>query len=138
MAPAKSTPGSSDARRSLGRQGEALAAEYLISQGYQILERNVRTLYGEIDLIACQPAGAPGVRSATLVFVEVKTRSSSAYGYPEESVTTSKQIHLIQSAQAYLQDHPEKAGDWRIDVIAVRISRSGGKPEIKHFENAVH
>jgi putative endonuclease len=138
MAATKRSSASSDARRSLGRRGELLAAEYLLSRGYQILERNVRTPYGEIDLIVSQPAGIAGACSTSLVFVEVKTRSSSAFGYPEESVTASKQIHLIHSAQAYLQDHPESSGDWRIDVIAVRIVRGEGQPEIKHFENAVH
>lgn len=138
MAAANGNPARRNARAALGRRGETLAAEYLQSQGYQILERNVRTPYGEIDLIACQPAGMAGATHTTLVFVEVKTRSSSAFGYPEESVTASKQIHLIQSAQSYLQNHPERAGDWRIDVIAVRTHRGGSKPEIKHFEDAVH
>jgi putative endonuclease len=129
---------SGDARQSLGRRGEALAAEYLLAKGYQILERNFRSPYGEIDLIVSQPAADSGENGPLLVFVEVKTRSSNAYGYPEESVTASKQIHLIRSAQAYLQAHPEHTGDWRIDVIAVRTGRAGGQAEIKHFENAVH
>lgn len=131
-------PGKRDSRRRLGQQGEALAAEYLHARGYQIMECNYRTTYGEIDLIALQPAGLAGADGEVLVFVEVKTRSSNAYGYPEEAVTASKQAHLIQSAQAYIQAHPELAGDWRIDVIAIRIGRNPGQVEIKHFENAVH
>ena len=130
--------GNRNSRRRLGRRGEALAAEYLHARGYQILECNYRTAYGEIDLIALQPAALVGSEGQVLVFVEVKTRSSNAYGYPEEAVTASKQTHLIQSAQAYLQAHPEQAGDWRIDVIAIRMGRLPGKVEIKLFENAVH
>jgi len=126
-----------NARQSLGRKGESLAAEYLLARGFQILARNYRSAYGEIDLIVLQPAGSPASGGPVLVFVEVKTRSSDAYGFPEESITPSKQVHLIQSAQAYLQEHPQREGDWRIDVIAVRMGRAGKQAEIKHFENAV-
>ena len=134
MDPSNRKPAGGSARQSLGRRGESLAAEYLAARGYRILERNFRSPYGEIDLVAYQP----GPHGACLVFVEVKTRSSNAYGYPEQAITASKQVHLIQSAQAYLQEHPDLAGDWRIDVIAVRTGRGGGRAEIEHIENAVH
>jgi putative endonuclease len=138
MAGPPKSPQSGDTRRSLGRRGEALAADYLQARRYQILERNYRSPYGEIDLIARQWVGEKSDNYSVLVFIEVKTRSSGAYGFPEEAVTLSKQTHLIHSAQAYLQSHPEQEGSWRIDVIAIRTDRSGGLPEIKHFENAVH
>ena len=125
-------------RQTLGRRGEALAAEYLQERGYQLLERNFRSSYGEIDLIARLQGEAGPCSESVLVFVEVKTRASQAYGFPEESVTPAKQAHLIQSAQAYLQTHPEQEGNWRIDVIAVRIVQPDGAVEIKHIENAVH
>lgn len=115
-----------------------MAAEFLLAKGYQILERNFRSPYGEIDLIASQIDDNHVAGGSVLVFVEVKTRSTNAYSFPEESVTAAKQAHLIKSAQAYLQQHPDQAGDWRIDVIAVRTARAAGPPEIKHFENAVH
>lgn len=126
------------ARQSLGRQGEALAGNYLEKSGYKILERNYRSPFGEVDLIARQPEGNEPGGESVLVFVEVKTRSSAAYGFPEESITPAKQVHLVQTAQAYLQDHPELEGNWRIDIITVRTFRSGGPAEIEHFENAVH
>lgn len=117
----------SSRKQSLGRWGEARAAEFLETQGYQIIERNWRCEYGEIDLIAQQ--------ADVLVFIEVKARSTQQFGYPEEAVTPSKQQHLIEAAQTYLQAHPEHDGDWRIDVIAVQRAADG--PQIHHIENAV-
>lgn len=115
-------------KKALGLWGEQRAAEFLQDQGYEILDRNVRSEYGEIDLLARH--------GNALVFVEVKTRSSNAFGYPEEAVTELKQQHMQDCALAYLQAHPEVEGDWRVDVIAVsRVP--GAKPEIVHFENAL-
>lgn len=118
----------SRARLALGRWGEEQAAAFLQRRGYQILERNARTPYGEIDLLARQ--------GDLLVFVEVKTRSSASYGFPEESVTPAKQAHLLAAAQAYLQEHPALDGDWQVDVIAVQV-RPGQAPAIRHFENVL-
>ncbi len=131
-------------KKSLGNWGEALAAEYLTQRGYIVLERNVQTPYGEIDLIVQQPDfdGSDRTQSKsgalTLVFVEVKTRTSSSFGYPEEAVTVGKQEHLLAAAQHYLQQHPEFEGCWRMDVIAIRRLPKMGKIEIRHFENAFH
>ncbi len=130
-------------RQALGSWGEQAAAEYLIAKGYTILERNSRTPYGEIDLIAVQPDEPsldnlfPGKNSQVLVFVEVKTRASAAFGLPEEAVTGRKRTHLLSSAQAYTQTHADLPQTWRIDVIAIRRPGVGGTPEIVHFENAV-
>jgi putative endonuclease len=72
-----------------------------------------------------------------IVFVEVKTRASRAYGLPEESITPRKQEHLYNAARAYLQSRPELGSDWRVDVIAIR--RIAGSPlEVVHFENVLH
>lgn len=117
----------SSQKQSLGKWGEQRAADFLQEHGYAILERNWRCEYGEIDLIAQQ--------EAVLVFVEVKARSSARFGHPEEAISPAKQQHLYESAQTYLQTHPELDGDWRIDVIAV--TRGSGSPQITHFENAV-
>jgi putative endonuclease len=115
-------------RQALARWGENLAAETLAERGYQILARNARTPHGELDLVARQ--------GTITVFVEVKTRTSTAYGLPEEAVTATKQAHLLASAQHYLQTHPDLDGDWRIDVIAIR-RLPNQPPEIVHFENVV-
>jgi putative endonuclease len=130
-------------RQIIGRWGENLAAQYLHAHGYTILERNARTPYGEIDLVTCQaqPAqvgnhafGCPG---QVIVFIEVKTRRSQAYGLPEASITPRKRDHLVSAIQAYMQAHPELGGDWRLDVVAIQHLSSGQEPEIVHFENAI-
>lgn len=129
-------------RQATGRLGEDLATEYLQQQGYRILARNARTSYGEIDLVAQQQI--PGLQADShssgqvLVFVEVKTRRSQSFGLPEESVTSAKRAHMQAAAQAYLQANPELYGDWRLDVIAVRLDRQHDKLlEIVHFENVI-
>lgn len=115
--------------QSLGRWGERQAEEHLVKKGYVILDRNVRTSYGEIDLITSI--------GNLLVFVEVKARSSTRYGYPEGGLTLQKRAHLLNAVQAYLQAHPEIENDWRVDVIAVQRYKNGQVPEIIHFENAL-
>lgn len=130
-------------RQTLGTRGEELAANYLQEHGYTILSRNVRTSYGEIDLIAsrAEPDSPDHSRkteddSPVIVFIEVKTRWSLAYGQPEESVTPRKQAHLLASIQAYMQSHPELPQTWRVDVIAVQWEQGSAEQQITHFENA--
>ena len=115
-------------KQTVGRWGEDAAAEYLVSNGYTIQARNVHSAHGEIDIIAS--------KDDLLVFVEVKTRSSHAFAYPEDSVTRRKQAYLLSSAEAYLQAHPESSDSWQFDVIAVE-GAPGGKAEIEHFENVI-
>ena len=112
--------------KQIGRWGEEKAASYLQEHGYQILERNLRTPHGEIDLVAS--------KDGLLVFVEVKTRSSTAYGYPEQAVTLRKQAHMLAAAETYFEIHPESSETWQFDVIAIQRS-PGQEPEIVHFEN---
>jgi putative endonuclease len=119
-------------RQRLGHWGETQAAQFLIGAGYDILTRNYRTPYGEIDLVSRQKT----LEGSVLVFVEVKTRSGQAFGYPEESITDRKQEHLLAAAQYYLQQHPVWEGGWRIDVIAIQRCKQGA-PQIRHFENAL-
>jgi putative endonuclease len=116
-------------RQTLGIWGENVAVEYLITKGYTIMDRNVRTPYGEIDIIA---------RDLDLVvFVEVKTRSSTSFGMPEESVTHLKQKHLVDAIAFFIQEHTDFNYDWRIDVIAIHGRSKDKVPEIIHFQNAV-
>ena len=104
----------------------------LRSKGYAILARNVRTAYGELDLVTRQETQ----HGAVTVFVEVKTRRSGAFGLPEAAITPQKQAHLLAAAQAHLQANPDLDGDWRVDVIAIRRI-PGQEVEVVHFENAV-
>jgi len=128
----------------LGAWGEDRAAEYLGERGHSVIERNVRTPFGEIDIVTRHKLPADGntgrknnAPESMIVFVEVKTRSSTEFGFPEQAVNSRKKAHMFASAQAYLQDHPELEDDWRVDVVAVYRSRSGRPPEIIHFENAI-
>ena len=104
-------------RSRLGALGETVAAAHLEAQGLRVVDCNFRTRYGEVDIIA-EDAG-------TLVFVEVKTRRSLAFGTPEESVTPRKRARLAKVAAAYLQLHGLEQRNWRIDVVGVALQRTG-------------
>jgi putative endonuclease len=120
-------------KQNLGRWGETLASQFLKEKGYTIQAQNVRTPFGEIDIIARQTN--PGLDA--IVFIEVKTRSSASLGKPEISVGVRKQAHLLAAVQHYMQQFPEPNLDWRIDVIAIEKYCSDRPPVITHFENAV-
>jgi putative endonuclease len=116
------------ARQALGGAGEAQAAAWYEANGYEVLARNWRCREGELDVIARKP-GAPG----TLVFCEVKTRSSLAFGSPQEAVTRTKRDRIRRLAAQWLATAaPRQSGrpDIRFDVAAVL----GG--EIELIENA--
>ena len=117
-----------DRKQSLGRWGEDAAAEYLQSRGYTIAARNVRTPHGELDIVAR--------KDDLLLFVEVKTRSSHSFAYPEDSVTRRKQMHLLSAAEYYLDLEPGSSETWQFDVLAIERG-SDGKPVITHFENVI-
>lgn len=119
----------SGARKKLGAWGESLAASHLEEQGYEILERNWRCKRGEIDLVA--EAGT------LLVFVEVKTRRGRAMGTPEEGLTTRKAQKLMDLAQIYLYENEIEERTWRIDLVAVELSRQGKLLRCEHIPNAV-
>ena len=130
-------------RQKLARWGESFAANYLQERGFQVIERNVRTPYGEIDLVATKAKEAERMtvesseERQVVIFVEVKTRSSTAYGYPEEAITRRKREHMLSAAQAYLQAHPDIEGDWRIDVMAIFRPDPEQPAVVDYFENAV-
>ena len=116
-------------RISLGRLGEALAGVYMEERGYTILGRNIRTPYGEIDLLAQQ--------GETIIFLEVKTRSSKTLGPPEISITPVKLAHMRSAAEYYIQQHPDLNNDWRFDVITIQMQVDQASPQIDHFENVI-
>ncbi len=110
----------------VGAWGESAAAAYLEKRGYAILARNLRTPYGEIDILA--------EKDGFLHFVEVKTRTTDTFGPPEIAVTPRKQEHMRAAAEYYAAEHGIE--HWQIDVIAME-KRPGGAPVITHFENAI-
>jgi len=110
----------------VGQWGESVAAEYLEERGYSVKARNVRTPYGEIDIVA--------EKDGFTVFVEVKSRTSRSLGPPEISVTPRKQEHMLAAAEHYAQEN--EIDHWQIDVIAVE-GKPGKQPDFTHFENAI-
>jgi putative endonuclease len=127
----------------IGRLGEDLAAEFLQKKGYTILERNFRKGYGEIDIIALQDIlNSPqsslhkrGGNTKILVFIEVKTRTSNAYGTPLEGITPKKLKELIQTAMFYKHIHRELPESLRIDAISVSLHGYDKASTIEHVEN---
>jgi len=93
-----------------GKRGEKQAAAFLREHGYYIIEENYRWQGGEIDLVARE--------GNYLVFVEVKSRSSEAFGTPEEAITVAKRRRLIRTAQKYLLEHPTEL-EVRFDVVTL-------------------
>ena len=110
----------------IGKWGEEVAAEYLAGRGYEILARNARTPYGEIDIVAKQ--------GEIVIFVEVKTRTSNKMGLPEESINTRKRQHMLSAAEHYTAEH--EIDHWQIDVISIE-GKPGSTPKITYFENAI-
>ena len=108
-------------RRRIGQQGEAIAARYLKKLGYRVLVLNARLAGCEIDIVARH--------GEELVFVEVKTRTSSVSGYPEDSITLQKLAHIERAAHAWLLEYGEQP--WRVDAISVEIGDF--EPKVTHF-----
>ena len=108
-----------------GRRGEDLAADWLVREGYEILERNYRAGRGEIDLVVR--------KAALIVFVEVKTRTNLAFGMPEQSVSARKAALITKAAEEYTFA-AEWQGNIRFDIVAVVTGRQPA--QIENFEDA--
>ena len=118
---------SSDPRHALGLRGEQVAAQTLRRSGYKVLHHNYRAPHGgEVDLVCRE--------GATLVFVEVKTRSSEAFGTPAEAVTRSKQHLVARGGLAWLKLLGNPDIPFRFDIVEVRIA--GKKAEATVIRNA--
>lgn len=116
-------------KRDFGNTGEAYVATYLVNQGYTILERNWTTGHKEIDLIV--------MKEGTLVFVEVKTRRSTTYGYPETAVNKRKVSTLLAAATIYLEEHELQYNHLRFDIVALLIT-NGTVEDFHHIQDAFH
>ncbi|WP_134684388.1 YraN family protein [Brevibacillus migulae] len=115
-------------RKELGKWGEDQAAQLLQAKGFEIIARNWRTRGGEIDLIAKE--------HDVLVFVEVRTRSSTLYGTPSESVDWRKQQKLRQLSLAFLGQYPERVHSFRFDVVSILRHGKNKQAELTHIEYA--
>jgi putative endonuclease len=114
--------------KTLGRRGEEAAARFLKRLGYKILARGRRLAPGELDLVALD--------GRTIVFVEVKTRTSADVGHPAEAVDAIKQRKLTRLAVTFLKRHQLLEYPARFDVVAITWPDGRGRPTIEHFKNA--
>jgi putative endonuclease len=105
------------------RLGEDLAADFLKKQGYKVIERNFRKGYGEIDIIA--------LKDKTLIFAEVKTRTSEIFGSPFEAITRFKLKTLEKTAVFYKSLHPELPDALRIEAVSVLLDQNTKKARIE-------
>ena len=124
--PAELRRGRQLSTRSAGNRGETLALRYLSGMGYELVQRNYRTRYGEIDLVLRD--------GEVLVFVEVKLRRGTGYGDPLESVTPRKQEQVRNVAEQYLAEETPEFGGLRFDVVGILEDR--GRTNVTHLKDA--
>ncbi len=111
----------------LGNQGEKIAAHFIIKKGYRILETNWRYNKDEIDIIAMD--------GKELVIVEVKTRSTETFGFPEDAVDKNKEKFLIRATEKYIEENNLDV-DVRFDIVSIIHNRNN--ITIRHFEDAFY
>jgi putative endonuclease len=115
-------------KRDIGKEGEDIAAKYLIEKGFNIVARNYHySTKGEIDIVAND--------KNQLVFIEVKSRINLEYGEPEYAINPKKIRQIKKMAELYLFDKEIEEADCRFDIVAI-ILGDGKNPEINHYENA--
>lgn len=122
-----------DARHQTGRDGEIIAAAFLVARGAKILHRNWRSslkgVRGEIDIIV--------QFGDTICFVEVKTRANSSHGEPQEAVTLTKQRQICRLATAYVMEFEQTEVTVRFDIVEVWLAPDKrSKPRVAWLENA--
>lgn len=110
----------------VGTKGEDIACEYLQKNGFQILERNYKTKYVEMDIVAS--------KGDELVFVEVRTRTGERFGSPEETIKKDKTKRLQRGAIGYAQRKNYK-GQYRIDLVCIVLDNKGGVEKVTHYED---
>ena len=113
-------------KQEIGKKGETVAVHYLKKQGYRIIEQNYRSKAGEIDIIARE--------KQSLVFVEVKTRSSRSFGSPKWAITPKKQKAISMAALYYLKMTNQNNVDARFDVVSILLQ--GEDTQIELVRNA--
>lgn len=118
---------SMDQRKSLGDFGERLAVLSLLRGGYRIRATQVRTRFGEIDIIA--------ERGPEILFVEVKTRKTEEFGGPEESITREKRMHLARAVEQYRIAEKLLARPFQVDAITVLLDQKTRKATLRRIQH---
>lgn len=119
---------SNKSNREIGDEGEELAAAYMESKGYTVLERNYHFEHAEVDIVAYN-------NESHIIFAEVKKRSTNRYGEPEEYVSEDKISNIYKAAEAWLYERRMDGVPVRFDVISI-VQKKNEAPDIKHFEDA--
>lgn len=117
----------SDHNRKVGEAGEELACSYLETKDYTILERNYAFERSEVDIVAFD--------GKQIIFVEVKTRTNTSHGRPEDAVTPDKMRSIFKAAEAWLYERKMDGSPVRFDVISI-LREGGAAPDFRHFEGA--
>lgn len=116
-------------RKDTGILGEKIALRYLTEHGYEIIETNYRCREGEIDIVTR--------KDDCIVFVEVRAKRNRLFGMPEESVTATKKEHLRAVAHRYYENHTDLPESWRIDFVAVELTKTGQPKRVELIESAI-
>ncbi len=120
--------------RKTGNKGEQIAADYLANKGYEILERNYRNKWGEVDIVASHKLKVHKVEQEYIVFVEVKTKTEEIYGEPWEMINKHKLKQITQMGHLWCMEN-HYHGLLRIDVVGVWLDMSGEVMRVAHWEN---
>ncbi len=114
-------------KRKIGEKGEDIAAAYLESKGWLIIDRNYFFEKAEVDIVATD--------GTFIVFVEVKLRSNTYFGRPEEFVTPEKEKNIKKAAEAWVYERKMETAAVRFDIISI-VQKENEAPDITHFEDA--
>lgn len=120
----------------VGQMGEKMAMEYLVKNGYEIVEQNYRTKFAEIDLVAFKPEGILGMGKGKMVFVEVRTKIGERYGSPEDTINRAKLWKVLQNSKSYM-GFKNWQGAARIDAICIVLKNDFSIERLTHHENIV-
>ncbi|MEK7087508.1 MAG: YraN family protein [Patescibacteria group bacterium] len=121
-----------------GKLGEDIAVKYLENHNFNILERNYRKPWGEIDIIALEKKQLFSKQGKELVFFEVKTQKNYLEWRPEENVNKHKKHQLSRIINTFIKEHKiSENQDWRIDVLAIKLNMQTKNAEIEHIKNII-
>ena len=118
----------------IGKIGEDLARDYLIKEGYKIVEQNYRTKYAEIDLVAQKSLGF--LKPSKLVFVEVRTKVGENFGSPEDTINKAKLWKVLQNAKSYTA-FKRWDGPCQIDAVCIVLRPDFSVSRLTHHENII-
>jgi len=126
-------------KQNTGKLGEDIAVKYLENHGYDILERNYRKPWGEIDIIALDNIKESVFKKRQeLVFFEVKTQKDTLEWRPEENITRHKKHQLSRIVNTFIKERRSYENqDWRIDVLAIKLNFDIKNAQIEHIKNVI-